>query len=304
MKNIFLIGAGRSGTNLLANALSSCEYVHNLGELRHVWSYAQKNKKIDYIDPRLVPSYSSKRIERYFFRMHQKYPSKNIFIDKTTANALRIPFVNSLFDDALFIHVIRDVRDNLLSRIVQYNGGSSLHQISANPVAYLKRLTAVLNNYNTFKVLVANKNIPYSRVPSALIYSALPRLLHLIGFPMPVWGERTAGYSSYYKNLGRDIALVSQWRDVVNQARFDGSLLPSGQYLEVRFEDLLENPAFQIERINKVLPEIDPIPAINYLQSNIISSNKNKWRDVLDDASLNKIGPFVRTTLEAFGYDW
>jgi hypothetical protein len=98
-----------------------------------------------------------------------------------------------------------------------------------------------------------------------------------------IWGDKTPGYTGQIEVIhslfpgakfihlvrdGRDVALslmlqhwgpasflscVEAWRETVFWARKMGRLLPTGQYMELRYEDLLEDPERQLKGITEFL---------------------------------------------------
>ena len=119
---VFIIGAGRSGTNLLTfvfNAESS-EF-HNLGENRYIWNVGQKDRRKDTRTAQEVTDKIRSYLHAHFAMRSQTVETENaILLDKTPSNAFRIPFIQSVFPNAKFIHIVRDGRDNILSRTRQW----------------------------------------------------------------------------------------------------------------------------------------------------------------------------------------
>jgi len=150
---IFIIGSGRSGTTILYNILcghSALAWFSNYSQRwprfpqvaflsplytveflrRHpfkgfptpaeghgVWDYC-KPVADSPGDPPLTEADAGPEViarARRVVALHARYQRKPRFINKNTRNTRRIRFLNLIFPDALFIHVIRDPRASVAS---------------------------------------------------------------------------------------------------------------------------------------------------------------------------------------------
>lgn len=151
---VIIIGAPRSGTTLLFSILSSHPNLWSIysessfieryiGPQKLGWSTGNRvdsrvattvlrekiindfyRRSLNY--QALFPNaysriYSNRPIERIFNKIFQKTvfavlrPEKVRLVEKTPRNALRVPFLNSIFPDAHFIFLTRDPRANISS---------------------------------------------------------------------------------------------------------------------------------------------------------------------------------------------
>ncbi len=116
----FVIGAPRSGTMLLYSILrSSKDLTHwRPSEAHEVWEAdyhpALRGWESNVLDASDVTPEAAARIRRTFFLVAG---NNRRFIDKTPRNVLRVPFVDAIFPDALFVFLQRDGRDNVNSLI-------------------------------------------------------------------------------------------------------------------------------------------------------------------------------------------
>ncbi|WP_437618254.1 sulfotransferase [Sorangium sp. So ce1151] len=134
---LFVVSAPRSGSTLLFDLLS---------RFPDVWTIGGESHEIIRAIPELHPAtrgYSSDRLtgvdaspavaralregfarqlvdrrgQRYLDGPTHERPSRLRFLEKTPANALRIPFLHAVFPDALFVHLVRDPRENISSLV-------------------------------------------------------------------------------------------------------------------------------------------------------------------------------------------
>jgi hypothetical protein len=118
MKVLFIIGAPRSGTNILRDCLSSLPGFYTLpcDEVNHIYRHFT-NSKTDCFAPEGFKSNVFSNIRRYIFRKSTPYFDSDFylstgclpfFLEKTCANCLRIPFLQSLFPDAKYLYIRRN----------------------------------------------------------------------------------------------------------------------------------------------------------------------------------------------------
>lgn len=145
------------------------------------------------------------------------------FLCKTPALLPHMRLLNGLFPDAKFIHLVRDARMSANSLIKLYKRTNE--QLDAIRARSRKR--SVRDDNRPF--------VPYPRLP------------------------RLADYVAEYG--GDDIRTTANlWRDGVNY--FEGRKAELGQYVEVRYEDVVSDPHAQMERILDFC-ELAPVPASN-----------------------------------------
>jgi Sulfotransferase family/Aspartyl/Asparaginyl beta-hydroxylase len=134
---IFIIAAPRSGSTLLFETLAVSEHLYTLGGEGHELiegipdlQLGAPNVDSNRLDANHVTPNVADRIVAQMLReardAHgQPAPdnSRLRFLEKTPKNALRIPFLNSIFPDARFIVLWRDPRENLGSIIEAWRSG-------------------------------------------------------------------------------------------------------------------------------------------------------------------------------------
>jgi hypothetical protein len=129
---VIILAAPRSGSTLLFETLAECADLWTIGGESHqvIESIPALNPASGKIDSnRLTAEHAAapvgemmrRRFARLlrnrdgqeFFRLRQ--PGRLRFLEKTPKNALRLPFLNQIFPDALYVFLFRDVRANLSS---------------------------------------------------------------------------------------------------------------------------------------------------------------------------------------------
>ncbi len=108
---IFFIGCPRSGTSLAVNLFSHHPHLANWSEAGQIWD------PDSYYDPTAdhcwdASHVSSEDVERLHgrFEHYRQRSGGRRFVNKHPRNSVRIRYINHVFPDATFIHVIRDGR--------------------------------------------------------------------------------------------------------------------------------------------------------------------------------------------------
>lgn len=108
---LFIIGSPRSGTTILGKCIgeiNSISYHFEPAITKYFSNHIYNNQ---------IPHWYAKLIYRITYKILLKIHLDGdlTFAEKTPRNSFLIPFLNSVFPDAKFIHIIRDGRDAALS---------------------------------------------------------------------------------------------------------------------------------------------------------------------------------------------
>jgi len=132
---LFIVSAPRAGSTLLFNTLSHIANLWTIGEESHELIEGIEGlhpSAHDFSSNRLIeidalPHISATLQKRFAQELQDRdgrayldlpvkqRPNKIRFMEKTPKNALRIPFLNSVFPKALFIYLYRDPKENISS---------------------------------------------------------------------------------------------------------------------------------------------------------------------------------------------
>lgn len=109
-KPIFFIGAPRGGTSIAVELFGRHPEVANWSEAGRVWDAQYEDPSVDHAwGAERATARERRRLHTTFslFRLGKGRPR---FVNKHPRNSVRLPFVETVFPDALFVHVIRDGR--------------------------------------------------------------------------------------------------------------------------------------------------------------------------------------------------
>ncbi|MEC4986483.1 MAG: sulfotransferase [Oscillatoria sp. PMC 1068.18] len=114
---VFIVGCGRSGTTILGKMLSQHSEIAYFNEPRDIWLCATqtdiwtrkaqvRSGKLKLTAADLTPEIASRIKNEFAVRIRLKNGSR--LVEKLPINSFRIGFLNALFPDALFIHLLRN----------------------------------------------------------------------------------------------------------------------------------------------------------------------------------------------------
>ena len=302
---VLVIGVGRSGTQLLSWALEQHPAFYNSYENRYIWSYGQTTSAHDVRAASDITSKVRSFIRGYFCRRSAE--TGKTIIDKTPSNTFRVAFVHAVFPEAKIIHIIRDGRDNVLSRYHEWYGdrkSSAAHPVHGGTSSLRYRMTLLKSRCHHLREMVQRRNVPLSRSPVFIGDNLWPFLANIVGGKPIRYGERFPGMRDHLRTYGMFATCAVQWREGVVHAAFEGRRLPTQNYLEVRYEDVVRHPKMVWEQISGFLAIDDPSKGAEFLERNVVRDNADKWRLVITEEQMHILERHIRPTLEFFGYRW
>jgi hypothetical protein len=279
---VFIIGAPRSGTNMLRDVLVQLPGVKTwpCDEINFIW----RHKNVFYASdefPKTLATQSVKTFVRnYFLKAHKKYKAK-VLVEKTCANSLRIGFVNEIIPNAKYIFIVRDGIDAANSAQIRWK--------------------AKLNYKYVFDKA---KFIPLFDLPIyfASYFWARIHKLYSKDKRLAFWGPKIEGMNKLLETKTLDEVCAIQWQRCVELASQELSKLQTDFVLHVKYEDFVKNPKEELIKIihflNIDLTEIN----IDQLVKNISSKSLGKGRNNYTKAQLDNLEELIGSTLTKFGY--
>ena len=278
---VIIIGAGRSGTNILRDVLTSFNdfITWPCDEINYIWRHGNRNYPTDEFSEALARPEVVGYIRDQFRRLSLSNPSATV-VEKTCANTLRVPFLYRIFPQAKFIHLIRDGRDVAFSAAERWKAPLDL--------AY---------------VMKKARYVP----KSDLCYYAsryLVNLFHRFTSPqkrVATWGPRFSGMEEVFQSNSVEVASAIQWKKCVESASQGLELVPDQQVHTLRYEDLTVSPADEFEKLFNFLGYI-PSDSIEERISRISHRSVGRWRSFGDQRIISSVSDAIRDTLVNYGY--
>ncbi len=279
---IIIIGAGRSGTNLLRDILSK---LPNTGtwpcdEINYIWRHGNTRFPTDELTPDQATPAVQRFIRGKFSQLAEKY-SVEYVIEKTCANSLRVSFVDTIIPNAKYIFIVRDGRDVISSAMKRWGAPLDLAYIAAKAK------------------YVPLSDIPYYglRYLGNRVYRTLSREKRLAS-----WGPRFEEMQELLQNNSLPVVCAHQWRRCIERAEEDFQTIDTSRVLSIQYEQLTGNSSATIQSILDFLQIEIEDSQIAKLQQTILPNSVGKWQQELSAKTLEDINPIIHSVQKKYGY--
>lgn len=266
---LIILGAGRSGTNMLRDALTQFPGMGTwpCDEINPIWRHGNTAMETDEFGPEQARP-EIRRFIRRRFRSLARSSQNEWVVEKTCANSLRPLFVHAVLPEARFIHIVRDGRDVALSAAKRWTGKTTFGYIARKarwvPIRDLPRY-----GWRFLQARLHKLRSGESRLSS--------------------WGPRYAGLEHDFSSCDLVPACARQWARCVQRCREGLSTLPEEQVLEVQYEDFVQNPIQGMRRIEQFL-------GLNWTEEDLRQSvaavspkSVGNWKRALSEAHRSQI---------------
>lgn len=282
---VVIIGAARSGTNLLRDLLTALPRIETwpCDEINYIWRHGNRQINHDELTPEMATPRVRQFIRRQFDKMVHRTHA-DFLIEKTCANSMRVEFVESVIPEAKFLFLVRDGRDAILSADQRWKAKLDLGYLMAKAR------------------FVPKTDLPYyaCRYAGNRVYRLFSKEKRL-----STWGPRFRGMDAYTRRFGLDATCAKQWAVSVERAAeaFEAMDDPNGdRVLPVEYESLVQDPAGEIQKVCEFLgADINRI-AIESVCQDVFASSVGRWRRQMNEERLEALAPILDPVLTQFGY--
>jgi hypothetical protein len=274
---VIIIGAPRSGTNLLRDLLTAFPDAATwpCDEINLVWRHGNAR----WPDDDLPFERATERVRRYirgaFARQARRTAARTI-VEKTCANALRVEFVDRVVPEARFIHIVRDGRDAVAS--------------------VLDRWRAPLEFRYTLRKA---RFVPPTDLPYYAVRFVANRCRRLGSRDRRVasWGPRFCDMAHWLATKPLTDVCAEQWRQCVVQAATALARLPAHRVATVQYESLVQAPQRELARLFE-FAEIPYHPdRLATIVLGVSAGSVGRWRSSLEPGFAAQLGGVVDETL-------
>ena len=281
-QNIIIIGAPRSGTNMLRDVLTALPAIGTwpCDEINYIWRHGN----LAYPSDELKPEHASAKVKRYVrskFNLMMKEQEAAVLVEKTCANSLRVPFVDEVVPNAKYIFIYRDGIDA--------TGSAKL------------RWTAELNfSYLLEKVrFVPTLDLPYYAL--RYFWSRLYRLFSAEK-RLAFWGPKLDGMDELLAKHSLNEVCALQWQRCVESSLSAFAEFSSDRVVKVRYEDFVSSPASELGRVLGFLGIEFAHEQINSAVASVSARSVGKGRAALPPSEVKQLEALVGSTLSKLGY--
>ena len=281
-EKLIIIGAPRSGTNMLRDILTSFEGFSSwpCDEINYIWRHGNVRFPSDEIPAGNASASIKSYIQQRFSDVRKEYGA-DVVVEKTCANSLRVPFVDAVVPDAKYIFIYRDGIDAT---------GSAK-----------ERWTAKLDiPYILEKVrFVPKTDLPYYglRYFWARVYRFLSREKRLA-----FWGPALDGMQNILQNHTLNEVCALQWQRCVDNAEKAFSDMPADKVVRVRYEDFVRQPVDELSRILEFIGKEAEPEKIARAVDGVSPRSLGKGRKALGEQEVANLEALVGETLKRYDY--
>ena len=233
---LVIIGAGRSGTNALRDALTGLPGFATwpCDEINPIWRHGNIDWPNDEIPPeRAIPAVRQS-IRKAFLRIWKRQGRPEFVVEKTCANSLRVPFVDAVLPEARYIHIVRNGFDIVASARKRWRGELEMPSFS----------------YYLAKARYA----PLSDLPRYALSALTNRVAIKLGKQehFDSWGPRFAGIDALF-GAPLDEVVARQWAACVSSSDSAFANMALDRIFQVRYEDFTARPKDSLAQITRWL---------------------------------------------------
>lgn len=279
---VIIIGAGRSGTNILRDVLSSIERVETwpCDEINYIWRHGNIIKETD----EFSPEDARPKVKKYIRNAFQKFQNKSnaeIVLEKTCANSLRVGFVSEIFPDAKFIHIVRDGRDVVNSARKRWKAELDIKYI-----------------------LEKARYVPVTDIPYYGFNYLLNRFYRLFSKEgrLSFWGPKFDGMDELLQKSSLVEVCAHQWKRCVEKAGQDFKSINNQRVKEIRYEELVSDSEKVIQELCEFIGVEVSDEKIKKLSDMIHTESAGKWKKQLTEQEINQVDSIINGTMTKLGY--
>ncbi|MFC2993570.1 sulfotransferase family protein [Halomonas tibetensis] len=280
--NVIIIGAPRSGTNMLRDVLCEFEGVATwpCDEINYLWRHGNVRHPSDEIPAERATPAVQAYMQKQFQWVSERYGAHTV-VEKTCANSLRVPFVDCAVPDARYVYIYRDGLDT--------TGSAKLRWQAKLDIPYLLEKVR----------FVPLTDLPYygTRYLWSRVYRLFSREKRLA-----FWGPALEDMPEILERHSLNEVCALQWQRCVENAEAAFADMPPDQVTRVRYEDFVREPEAQLKRLLAFLGLDVPEEELSRAVAGVSSRSIGKGRASLEEGEVKRLEYLIGETLERYGY--
>ena len=280
--NVIIIGAPRSGTNMLRDVLCEFEGVATwpCDEINYLWRHGNVRHPSDEIPAERATPAVQAYMQKQFQWVSERYGAHTV-VEKTCANSLRVPFVDRAVPDARYVYIYRDGLDT--------TGSAKLRWQAKLDIPYLLEKVR----------FVPLTDLPYygTRYLWSRVYRLFSREQRLA-----FWGPALDDMPEILERHSLNEVCALQWQRCVENAEAAFADMPPNRVIRVRYEDFVRDPEAQLKRLLAFLELEVPEEEVCRAVSGVSSKSIGKGRASLEEGEVERLESLIGETLERYGY--
>ena len=282
MKKVIIIGAPRSGTNMLRDVLCSLPRVGTwpCDEINYIWRYGNAISFSDEFTPDMASDKIRNYIAKQFNRIAQKYNLDTV-VEKTCANSLRIGFLKKLFPDAYFIFIYRNGVDASVSAQKRWQAPLDIPYL-IKKARYVPPLDLPMYA------------VKYLRSRLHFVFSGDKKL--------STWGPKIKNLDRLVRKLELIEVCGKQWNTCVLKSIQGLAHVPEQQVCRISYEEFVTEPEKNLKIVCEFLKIEASYKQICSAVSTVSAASIGKGKSELSSKEAARLLPQINCGLKALGY--
>ena len=280
---VVIIGAPRSGTNMLRNMLVKLEGVETwpCDEINYIWKHGNKNHESD----EFVSEMATPTVKKFINNEFDKFAcssNADIVVEKTCASSMRVGFVDEVLPDAKYIFIVRDGFDTVASAKIRWKAELDIPYL-------IKKVR-----------FVPFVDLPYyaTRYISSHIYRLFSKDKRV-----SFWGPQMNDISKLLSQYSLTQVCALQWLRCVENSERDFSNIDHNRVIRVRYEDFTQDPSNEFKKITQFIGKEFNEDVLESVVANVSKSSVGKGKAMLENTEIRDISPLIKACLEKYGYE-
>ena len=249
-------------------------------EINYIWRYGNASFPTDGFSRDMA----TKKVKRYIRKQFAAQSIKvnaSIIVEKTCASTLRVDFIDEVFPDAKFIHIIRDGRDVA---------------VSANDRWHAKLDIPYLLSKARF--------VPLTDLPYYASKYLINRVSKLLGVKkrLSTWGPRFSGMDKIFRTKPPCVACVLQWKYCVESAVTALEKINPKRVFTLTYEDFVLNPVPRIQAICNFIGIDEDHKLLRESVSSVRCNSVGRWKTMMEEEEAEMVHREISNLLLKLGY--
>ncbi len=281
-----IVGAPRSGTNMLRDVLTSLPGVTTwpCDEINLVWKHGNRGEPSDELTADQARPEVRAYVRDRFERLRRRHGGA-VVVEKTCATSLRVEFTRQVLPDATYVLITRDGVDAAASAMQRWHAPLDLRYTAAK--ARIAPPSDLLWHGWQFATTQLRRRGARADPPTGSG-----------GAVSTWWGPRPHDFRELMENHPLDEICAIQWQRCVEAAWRGTQGLPPNQLVTVRYEDFVADPVSQAVRVIDALG-LSGTPAVD----NVSARSVGKGRERLGPETVARLHELVGPTLDRVARD-
>lgn len=282
-KPVIIIGAPRSGTNMLRDVLCTLDGVDTwpCDEINYIWRHGNVKVASDEFPSSLATLQVSSYIRKQFDELAASQ-QLDFVVEKTCANSLRPTFVDRVIPDAHYVFIVRNGLDVVAS--------ANLRWKAKLDIPYLMK-----------KV----RYVPLFDLPYYCTRYLLNRVYRFVSGEkrLAFWGPQLNDMPELLEIHNLNEICAIQWQRCVEKSESELQSLEANRVTRVTYENFVHNPEVELQRI------VEEVGITSASHSQIVEAVKQvssksvgKWQEQLSEGELKQILSITYETMKSYGY--